>query len=130
MDVFAADWKDRLRKRREEVEEIKEEVDAPMKGLNLLVKKVQEDGDPKGQRWSVLKTQCMIKGRACKMIIDGGSFTNVVSKDLVRALGLSMWRHPQPHHVELYNSRKLKITNKVRVPFSFGDYIDKVDGDV
>lgn len=50
MDVFVADWKDHLRKRREEVEEIKEEVDAPMKGLNLLVKKVREDGDPKGQR--------------------------------------------------------------------------------
>ena len=49
MDVFAADWKDRLRKRREEVEEIKE-VDASMKGLNLLVKKVQEKCDPKGQR--------------------------------------------------------------------------------
>ena len=67
MDVFAADWKDRLRKRREEVEEIKEEVDAPMKGLNLLVKKVQEDGDPKGQRWSVFKTQCKIN-KSCLQV--------------------------------------------------------------
>ena len=116
--MFAADWKDRLRKRREEQEEINKKVDAPMKGLNLLVEKVQGDHDAKGQRWSVFKTQCMIKGRACKMIIDGGSFTNAVSKDLVHALGLSMWRHPQPHHVEwLYNSGKLKITHKVCVPY-------------
>ena len=59
------------------------------RGLNLLVQKVQ-DGDAKGQRWSVFKTQCMIKDRACKMIIDGGSFTNAISKDVVNALGLSM----------------------------------------
>ena len=65
------------------------------------------------------------------MIIDGGSFTNVISKDLVQALGLSMWSHPQSHHVEwLYNSGKLKITHKVRVTFVVGDYIDKVDCDV
>ena len=120
-DVFSADWKNRLLKRREQQEERKEEVDAPTEGLNLLVQKVQ-DGDAKGQRWSVFKTQCMIKDRACKMIIDGGSFTDAISKDVVHALGLSMWRHPQPHHVEwLYNSKKLKITHKVRVKFTVGD---------
>src|SRR3954465_10058595 len=73
----------------------------------------------------------MIKGCARKMIIDGGSFTNAISKDLVKELGLSMWKHPQPHHVEwLYNSGKLKITHKVRVKFAVGDYIDIVDCDV
>ena len=115
-DVFVSDWKSRLLKRREEEEEIKEEIDAPIEGLNLLVEKVQEDGGAKGQRWSVFKTQCKIKNHACKMIIDGGSFTNAISKDLVEVLGLSMWRHPRLHGVEwLYNSGKLKITHKVRV---------------
>ena len=130
-DVFRADWKNRLLKREEQQEERKEEVDAPIEGLNLLVKKVHIDGGANGQRWSVFKTQCMIKDRACKMIIDGCSFTNAISKDVVHALGLSMWRHPQPHHVEwLYNSEKLKITHKVRVKFAVGDYIDTVDCDV
>ena len=78
-----------------------------------------------------LRHQCKIKDHACKMIIYGGSFTNDISKDFVKELGLSMWRHPQPHHVEwLYNSGKLKITHKVRVKFAVGDYIDKVDYDV
>ena len=78
-----------------------------------------------------LKHSVRSTNRACKLIIDGGSFTNVISKDLVQAFGLSMWRHPQPHHVEwLYNSGKLKITHKVRVKFAAGDYIDKVDCDV
>ena len=55
----------------------------------------------------------------------------MISKDLVYALGLSTWRHPQPHHVEwLHNSGRLKITHKVRVPFVVGDYVDKVDCDV
>ena len=88
-DVLQPDWKNHLLKREEQQEERKEEVDAPTSGLNLLVHKVQ-DGDAKGQRWSVFKTQCMIKDRACKMIIDGCSFTNAISKDVVHALGLSM----------------------------------------
>ncbi|XP_044331803.1 uncharacterized protein [Triticum aestivum] len=131
VDVFMADWIGRLQKRREEQEEIEEEVDAPMKGVNLLVEKVQGDDDAKGQRWSVFKTQCKINNCACKLIIDGSSFTNVISKDLVQVLGLSMWLHPQPHHVEwLYNSEKLKIIHKVRVKFGVRDYIDKMDCDV
>src|SRR5438128_9172461 len=75
--------------------------------------------------------QCRIKEVSCKVLIDGGSYTNAISKDLVQALGLSMWRHPQPHHVEwLYNSGRLKITHKVRVSFSIGDYVDKIICDV
>ena len=45
MDVFREDWKNRLVKR-EQQEESKEEVnDAPMKGLNLLVKTVMQRGN-------------------------------------------------------------------------------------
>src|SRR5438105_14443730 len=74
-----------------------------------------------------------IKDKVCKLVVDGGSFTNIISKDLVQALllSLSTWRHPTPHHVQWMNpARKLKITHKVRVQFSIGNYIDKVECDV
>ena len=50
---------------------------------------------------------------------------------LVEKLGLSAWRYGEPYHLEwLNNCGKLKITHKVRVPFSVGQYVDEVECDV
>src|SRR6266508_5663848 len=87
--------------------------------------------ETKGQQRNVFQSECKIKDKVCKLVIDGGSFTNIISKDLVQALSLSTWRHPTPHHVQWINpAGKLKITHKVRVQFSIGNYIDKVECDV
>jgi len=64
------------------------------------------------------------------MIIDGGSFANVISSDLVNALSLSMRRLPTPRYMQWMNqSDTMKITHKARVKFSVGTYIDTVDCD-
>jgi hypothetical protein len=50
---------------------------------------------------------------------------------VVASLGLSTWRISEPKHVEWLNSYGvLKVTHKVRVPFTVGDYIDEVECDV
>ena len=97
-----------------------------------MVQRVQEDRiEDKGQRWNIFRSECKIKDTNCKLIIDGGSYTNAVSKGLVDALGLPAWKHPQPHYVEwMYHTGKLKVTHKVRVNFSIGDYTDMVICDV
>ena len=65
------------------------------------------------------------------MIIDGGSYTDEVSKGLVGYLGLRVWKHPQPHLVEwLYNTEKLNVAHKVCIKFLVGNYIDRVICDV
>lgn len=104
----------------------------PLGGVNILTQKVQsEETKTKGQRWSLFQTECTIKEKACKLIIDGGSYTNAISKDLVHALGLSAWRHPKLNYMEwLYNSGRLKITHKVCVSSAIGSCINKVDCDV
>ena len=52
-------------------------------------------------------------------------------EDLVDALALPTWKHPQLHSVEwLYQSGKLKVTQKVRLSFSVGEYADTVICDV
>jgi hypothetical protein len=85
----------------------------------------------RGQRWNLFQTQCIIKGKACKLMIDSGSYCNGISKAVVEALGLSTWRIPEPRHVEWVNScGMLKITHKVRVPFTVDDYVDEVECDV
>ncbi|KAK1602152.1 hypothetical protein QYE76_017195 [Lolium multiflorum] len=79
------------------------EEDVPLSGLNMQLKKVQGDACKtvdKVQRWSLFQTQCIIKGKACKLMIDGGSCTNGISKAMVAALGLSTWRDAAPPIVD------------------------------
>ena len=115
------------------VKDVVEEV-VPLSGLNMQLKRVHDETCitvDKGQRWNLFQAQCMIKGKACKLMIDSGSYCNGISKAVVEALGLSTWRIPEPRHVEWVNScGMLKITHKVRVPFTVDDYVDEVECDV
>ena len=52
---------------------------------SLLAHKVQRDDKTiveQGQRRSIFQTACTIKGEVCKLIIDGGSASNMISKDV------------------------------------------------
>jgi hypothetical protein len=106
----------------------------PLSGLNMQLKRVHDAAFitvDKGQRWNLFQAQCMIKGKACKFMIDSGSYCNGISKAVVQALDLSTWHIPEPRHVESVNSYVLlKITHKVRVPFTVGDFFDEVECDV
>jgi hypothetical protein len=85
----------------------------------------------RNQRCSLFQTQCTIKEKACKLIIDSGSYCNGISKAVVASLGLSTWHIPKPKHVEWLNScGVLKVTHKVRVPFTVDAYVDEVECDV
>ena len=103
----------------------------PLSGLNMQLKRDPHEACKtvdKGQQWSLFQTQCMIKGKECKLMVDGGSCTNGISKAMVAALGLSTWRIPEPKHLHWLNScGMLKVTHKVRVPFTIGDYVDEVE---
>ena len=120
----------------EEKIDVVDKVDevVPLSGLNVQLKRVRNDictTVDRGQRWNLFQTQCMIKEKACKLIIDGGSCTNGISKAMVASLGLSTWRIPEPKHLEWLNScGMLKVTHKVRVPFTVGEYVDEVECDV
>jgi hypothetical protein len=55
----------------------------PLNNLNMQLKRVYGDAcmpADRGQRWSLFQTQCMIKGKVCKLIVDGGSYCNGISK--------------------------------------------------
>jgi hypothetical protein len=115
------------------VKDVVEEV-VPLSGLNMQLKRVHNETcmtADRGQRWNLFQARCIIKGKACKLMIDSGSYCNGISKSVVEALGLSTWRIPALRHVEWVNScGMLKITHKVCVPFTVDDYVDKVECDV
>ena len=105
-----------------------------LSGLNVQLRLVWDDTCMTvdiGQCCNIFRTQCLIKGKACKLIIDGGSCTNSISKAMVPSLGLSTWRIPEPKHLEWLNScGMLKVTHKVLMPFTVGVYVDEVECDV
>ena len=88
---------------------------------SLLAHKVQRDDKTiveQGQRRSIFQTACTIKGEVCKLIIDGGSASNMISKDVVESLSLPTWEHPKPYYMKWINDVcKVKVTHRVKVPF-------------
>ena len=109
-------------------------VDDASNGLSMMAREIKPDGSVVtiiGKRSSIFQSECKIKDKVCKLVIDGGSFTNAISLDLVHSLSLSTRRLPTPRYMQWMNqSGTLKITHKVRVKFSIGTYMDTVDCDV
>ncbi len=72
-------------------------------GLSMLAHAVQRDGsnvDAKGQRCNIFQLECKIQEKVCKLIIDGGSFTNAISLNLVHVLSLSTRRLSTPRYIQ------------------------------
>jgi hypothetical protein len=107
--------------------------DTPLRDMSIQLHKLT-NGDKavvRNQRCILFQTQCTIKEKACKLIIYSSRYCNGISKVVVVTLGLSTWRIPKPKHVAWLNScSMLKVTHKVLVPFTVGDYVDEVECDV
>ncbi|XP_024014507.1 uncharacterized protein LOC112088457 [Eutrema salsugineum] len=91
----------------------------------------QERIKEEDQRENLFHTQCLVQGKVCSLIIDGGSCTNVASTSMVDKLGLETRKHPHRYNLRwLNNQRQLKVTKQVTVPISIGRYEDEVVCDV
>jgi hypothetical protein len=85
----------------------------------------------KQQCHSLFHTFFVINNRRARVIIYSGSSNNLVSFKLVKKLGLTTRKHPQPYHVEwLHNYGKVKVTQAVRIHFYIGSYSDSANCDV
>ena len=91
-------------------------IDDATNGLSMLAREVESDGtvvNVKGQRSNIFQSECKIQDKICKLIIDGGSFTNAISSDVVHALSLSTQRLLTSRYMQWMNqSGTLKITQK------------------
>ena len=56
-------------------------------------------GDESWVRKNVFHTKCTALGKVCLVIIDSGSFENVVSLEMVQKLKLDTIRHPHPYQL-------------------------------
>ncbi|KAL4633166.1 hypothetical protein ACB092_04G102600 [Castanea dentata] len=112
-----------------------EEVEYPVEGESFVARRalsaqVQED-DMEQQRENIFHTRCHINNKVCRMIIDGGSCTNVASTTLVENLNLPTLKHPRPYKLQwLNNCGEVKVNKQVLVSFSIWRYKDEVLCDV
>lgn len=81
------------------------------------------------RRSSLFETRVRCNDHLCGLIIDTGSCTNVVSKD-VRKLGLKTEPHPSPYKVAWVNNTNLKLDEKCLVTYSIRQLVDTVKCDV
>ncbi|XP_024013092.1 uncharacterized protein LOC112087299 [Eutrema salsugineum] len=112
-----------------------EEYEAiPASGELLLARRtlnIQSKEEEQEQRENLFHTRCLVQGKVCSLIIDGGSCTNVASEEMVKKLGLKMTKHPRPYKLLWLNETgEMKVQNQVLVPISIGKYEDEVLGDV
>lgn len=55
-------------------------------------------------RTNIFRTTCTIRGKVCRLIIDSGSCTNVISAEAVDKLALFKETHPAPYRLAWLNS--------------------------
>ena len=77
------------------------------------------------KRTSIFHTVIQSGDKKCKLVIDGGSSMNVVSKD-VKLLNLKVESHPNPFRVAWVNDHTLSVAQKCLVSIQMGDYKDEI----
>ena len=80
---------------------------------------------------NLFRTTCTIQGKVCKLIIDSGSSSNLITQEALRKLGFKTTPHPSPYKLAWLNaSTDLFISKQTLVAFSIGSYKDEVLCDV
>lgn len=97
---------------------------------NLLIRRVLHTTPQvkkSDQREKIFQTKCKIGNKLCDLIIDGGSESNCISKELFKSLGLITKPYPQPYKLRwLDESIGNKVMKQCLVTFSIGTYTDQV----
>ena len=117
----------------EEEERLEETI--PEQGELLVVRRALnmqiKTDDAEQQRENIFHTRCLVQGKVCMLIIDGGSCANVASSEMVEKLNLATLKHPHPYKLQWLNEcGEIRVTKQVLVSFSIGNYKDEILCDV
>ncbi|XP_019091104.1 PREDICTED: uncharacterized protein LOC104743811 [Camelina sativa] len=107
---------------RSENDSLDESLEAPAKGELLVARRllsVLTKSEEQAQRENLFHTRCIVKDKVCRLIIDGGSCTNVASRTMVEKLGLEVLKHPKPYELQWLNEKgEMSVKEQVKVPLS------------
>ncbi|XP_033139498.1 uncharacterized protein LOC117131495, partial [Brassica rapa] len=106
----------------------------PVQGKLLVARRtlsLQNKTEEQEQRENLFYTRCMVQGKVCSLIIDGGSCVNVASETMVKKLGLKAQKHPKPYRLQWLNEEgEMRVSTQVSIPLSIGRYEDDILCDV
>ena len=93
--------------------------------VNLQAKTVGDE-----QRANLFHTRCMVQGKVCSLVIDGGSCTNAASETMVEKLDLKIMKTPTTYKLQWLNDEgELEVKHQVKIP-PIGKYDDEILCDV
>jgi hypothetical protein len=94
----------------------------------LLAPKQKEQS----QRHNIFRTRCTVNRKVCDIIIDSGSSENIISRTMVRKLGLQTEKHPSPYTIGwIKKGAETRVTETCCIQFSIGrNYVDEITCDV
>ena len=78
------------------------------------------------KRTSIFHTIIQSSDKKCRLVIDGGSLMNVVSKDAVKLLNLKVEPHPNPFRVAWVNDHTFPVAQRCLVSIQIWDYKDEI----
>ncbi|KAH7865207.1 hypothetical protein Vadar_003673 [Vaccinium darrowii] len=110
----------------EECEEL--DVDTSLHVMRCIVNTFADTETWK--RTNIFHTYVQSGDKVCKLVIDGGSSMNVVSKAAVNRLKLKPELHPQPYRVAWVDKTSLPVSERCLVPIQMGCYSDNILCDV
>ena len=117
-----------------EEDSMEEDVESPGRGELLVARRslsVLTKAEEQGQRENLFHTRCLVKDKVCSLIIDGGSCTNVASRNIVEKLGLEVLKHPRQYSLQWLNETgEMSVKEQVKVPLTIGKYHDEIMCDI
>ena len=70
------------------------------------------------QHHQLFKTRCTINNKLFELIIDSGSFENIISRKVVNVLKLRVKKHPNPHSIGwITAAEKIEVKDCCKVLF-------------
>jgi hypothetical protein len=98
--------------------------------MNIILLKPHKEIKEPAHRKILFRTIYKIKGKCCKLIIDGGSTDNLVSIEMVEKLDLKNTSHHVPYKVSwMEKGHRLIVNGHCKVKFQIGRYKYKVHCD-
>jgi len=78
------------------------------------------------QRENIFHTRCKVLNKNCSLIVDSGPCCNCCSTRLISKLSLTIISHPKYYKLQWLNEQgEIIVNQKVKIPFSIGDYCDE-----
>ncbi|KAK0601962.1 hypothetical protein LWI29_029106 [Acer saccharum] len=82
------------------------------------------------RRSSIFHTFTKCGNVVCKVLVDSGSYINVVSAQTINKLGLKPVNHLEPYRVSWIDTSSIPVTQQCQVPIQFSSYQENVWCDV